>query len=471
MKNYSRKEFLKIASLANIALFTVPLKSLCEPFSPKHSDNVVFYKQTDKQYDDFRKGFNKRIDRFPAIIAVCKNTTGVAEAVKFAIANNWPITVKSGGHCMEGSSVNDGGMVINLSLINKIEWIDGKTANIGPACLLKDLYAEIIPKGKIIPGGSCGTVAMGGLTLGGGYGLLSREFGMTCDSLLEVTMVDGNGNIVNSSTDKDLLWACKGGGNGNFGIVTNMKFKLHKAPVSMQSWRFTAFKTDVKRAKSIFENWFKLTEKLPNDCFSTCLQNEATTYILLTSTNVSTKPIDELIINFSALADKTVHTKPQPLNKAFKNYFGETKPLFFKNASAGLYKSFADVTDCIENVLEMVINSDGMIYQINTVGGNMQHPNFEKTASFANRQFNYFSELQTYWTNDAKGKKLMDEFETIQQLFAKNGVQAQYRNYPDVNFKNWESAYYGNNYENLQKIKSKYDSNNNIRSLQSIKVG
>jgi hypothetical protein len=470
MRNYSRKEFLKIASLANIGLFAAPIKSWCGPLLPKHSDNVLYYGPADNQYDDLRKGFNKRIDKFPSIIAVCKNEYGVAEAVKFAIANKWPITAKSGGHCMEGSSVNDGGMVINLSLMNKIEWLDYKTANVGPACLLKDLYAEIIPKGRIIPGGSCGGVAMGGLTLGGGYGLLSRQFGMTCDSLLEVTMVDGNGNIVNSSNERHLLWACKGGGNGNFGIVTNMKFTLHPAPATMQSWRFSALKTDAARAKSIFENWFKSVESLPHECFSTCLQNESTTYILLTSTNTSTKAIDGLIANFTALTDKTTHTKPQALNKALKTYFGEPKPLFFKNASAGLYKSFADVAVCIENVLDMVINSDGMIYQVNTVGGNMQNPHFERTAAFANRHFNYFSELQTYWTNEIKGNKLMAEFETIQQMFAQNGAIAQYRNYPDVNFKNWETAYYGNNYASLQKIKTKYDADNNIRSLQSIKL-
>lgn len=470
MKNYSRKEFLKIASLANIALFTIPIKSLAEPFSPKNSDNVVYYKKIDKQYEDFRKGFNKRISKFPAIIAVCKNEKGVAEAVKYAIANKLPITVKSGGHCMEGFSVNEGGMVINLSLMNKIEWIEDKTANIGPACLLKDVYAEIIPKGKIIPGGSCGTVAMGGLTLGGGYGLLSRQLGMTCDSLLEVTMVDGNGNIVSSCTDKDLLWACKGGGNGNFGIITNLKFILQKAPTIMQSWRFRFFNMDAPKAKIIFEKWFSLTKNLPNECFSTCLQNEKTTYILLTSTNLSTKLIDAVIKDLSSTASKTTHTKPQPLSKAIKTYFGDPIPQTFKNASAGLYKSFEDINGCLKNVLEMVINSNGMIYQINLVGGNMQNPNFEKTASFANRQFNYFSELQTYWTDEAKGKKLIEEFETIQQMFAKNGTSAQYRNYPDANFKNWERAYYGDNFGALQKIKSRYDANNNICSLQSVRI-
>ncbi len=224
-----RKEFLKLALLANLGLITKPLEGFSEQFG-KYStalsnDNVTYFKKGDVEYELLRKGFNKRIEKFPLIIALCKNTTGVTEAVKYAAQNRLPIAIKSGGHCMEGFSCNDGGMVINLSLLNKIEWIDGNNIKVGPGCTLSNIYDEILPKRKILPGGSCAGVGIGGLTLGGGYGLLGRKFGLTCDSLQEVTMVDGQGNIRSSVNDKDLLWACRGGGNGNFGVITEMKFK------------------------------------------------------------------------------------------------------------------------------------------------------------------------------------------------------------------------------------------------------
>src|SRR6202012_2301429 len=110
----------------------------------------------------------KRLSKFPLVIALCKNTQGVSEAVLYAKQNNLPIAVKSGGHSMEGFSCNNGGMVINLSLLNKVEWVDKETINVGPGCTLSNLYDNILPKGRILPGGSCGSVGIGGLVLGGG---------------------------------------------------------------------------------------------------------------------------------------------------------------------------------------------------------------------------------------------------------------------------------------------------------------
>src|SRR6185369_6404928 len=144
-----------------------------------------------------------------------------------------------------------GGMVINLSLLNKIEWVNNDIIKGGPGCTISYLYDEILPKGKIIPGGSCGSVGIGGLTLGGGYGLLARKYGLTCDSLQEVSMVDAKGEITNTANDKELLWACKGGGNGNFGVITSLTFKLHKAPATLQSFRFRTHNINAARAKQI----------------------------------------------------------------------------------------------------------------------------------------------------------------------------------------------------------------------------
>jgi FAD binding domain/Berberine and berberine like len=393
----------------------------------------------------------------------------VAEALQYAIKNNLPVAVKSGGHSMEGFSCNNGGMVINLSLLNKVEWLNKETIKVGPGCTLANLYANLLPRGKIIPGGSCGNVGIGGLTLGGGYGLLSRKFGLTCDSLQQVTMVDGRGIVRNSNTEKDLLWACRGGGNGSIGVITEMVFGVHKAPAGMQSFRFKAHNTNPAKAKSIFKEWFVLTKNLPVNSFSACLLNGKTVYILLTNTDKDNSGIQNIITAFSALTDKTTHSLYQPLANALKVYYSENKPIAFKNASAGLYRDFTEIEPFLEEVLHKVNASPGMIYQVNTLGGNIINAGFEAASCFAHRSCYYFSELQSYWENDRQAAKRIENFDAVQGIFLANGISTQYCNYPDINFKDWETQYYGKNYRKLQNIKYTYDPFNIIRHEQSIR--
>jgi FAD/FMN-containing dehydrogenase len=471
-KKCDRKEFLKMSLLANVALYVNPFlgnKKIDRLSNLLPDENVIYYQKGDKEYDILRKGFNKRIEKYPAIIALCKNKEGIVEAIKYAKNKNLPVAIKSGGHCMEGFSCNDDGMVINLSLLNNIEWINEEIIKVEPACTLSALYDFTLIKNKIIPGGSCGSVGIGGLTLGGGYGLLSRQFGLTCDSLLEVTMIDGNGIIRNSKDEKDLLWACKGGGNGNFGVVSEMKFKVHQSPASMQSFRFRAFKVNTERAKSILEKWFEVTKDLPDSCFSAFVLNETTVYILVTTTEKVTPKVQKLFNKISLLTDKKTNTIFHPLNEALKIFYGTQHPVKFKNACAGLYKSYDDIKNGIDKILETVISGSNTILQINTLGGQIQNTEAETNSSFAHRAYSYVSELQTYWNNEKEGKQQILKFQTIQQMFNEIGIDAQYCNYPDINFSNYSSLYYGNNYKMLQQIKNKYDPDNLIRYEQSIK--
>jgi FAD/FMN-containing dehydrogenase len=462
-----RKEFLKLAALTNLSLLIKPLQ-LFSANLPTDT-NVTYFKKGDVAYETLRLGFNKRINKFPAAIALCHNTQGVTEAVQYGIANKLPITIKSGGHCMEGFSSNNNGLVINLSELNKISWVDNNTILVGPACTLSNLYDNILPKGKILPGGSCGGVGIGGLTLGGGYGLLARNYGLTCDSLQKVTMVDGQGKIRNSTTEPDLLWACKGGANGNFGAITELKFKLHKAPATLQSHRFKSFKVDGVRAKSIMQKWFTLAATLPVECFSAFILNGKTVYILLTNTGKNSAAVQNFITQLSAVSDKTIKGSAQNIAKALKVFYGIQHPVYFKNASAGLYKNFSDIDKCINAVIEKVLTTPRMIYQVNTLGGNITNPAFEKASSFAHRDCMYFSELQTYWEDEKQAPKLMQRFEEVQQIFNANGVTAQYKNYPDINFKNYDNLYYGKNFNKLQQLKTLYDPNNVFSYEQSIK--
>lgn len=429
--------------------------------------NVIYLKRGDEDYEKLRIGFNKRINKFPAVIALCKNTDGVVDAIAEAKKNNFPVAIKSGGHCLEGFSSNDGGMVINLSLLNKIEWGENKNeVTIGPACKVRELYDELLPNGKIIPAGSCAGVGIGGLTLGGGYGIFSRRYGLTCDSLMEVTMVDGNGKVISSRNDNDLLWACRGGGSGNFGVVTEMKFKTHEAPPTVQSHWFKISKIEIARAEKIFELWFQQTAFLPATCFSGLVLNGKTLQIFLVNTAEENVDVKNFIETFSKEMDKTTLGKKRPIIDAVKNYYGTQTPVYLRNSSVGLYNGFDDVKNFIAQVFEKVGNTPGMIYAVNTLGGKIKEG---EDSAYAHRSFNYISELQTYWGKPEQEDFLKKRFEEVQQIFADNNIVSEYRNYPSLNFKNWEEGYYGKNYQQLQQLKNKYDPDNLFRYEQSVR--
>jgi hypothetical protein len=460
----SRKKFLQQFIVAAAAIGFKPLQIFA---NANTINNVTYFAKGEIQYETLRKGFNKRIEKYPAIIALCNNEAGVSEAILYAKKSNLKVTIKSGGHCMEGFSCLQDGMVINLSLLNTIE-LDKNTVTVGPAVQLKQLYEILLPKGKYVPGGSCQTVAIGGLTLGGGYGILSRVYGLTCDSLLQATMVDGNGVVHKTIVGEQLMWALKGGGNGNFGVVTQMKFTAHKAPSNLLSLKFRCQTKSIEKAKEICKDWFTYSKTLPNTCFSAFIYNGKTTYILLTNIGKATPTVDAFIQHFKASATKFTQGKTLPLATALKAYYAEASPITFKNASSGLYKDFNDIEAAIDKVFALVQQSPGILYQVNTLGGAIQNKTYAKNAAFPHRDCFYFSELQAYWDNPSQtGKKLL-QFEAIQKEFAAVGVNAQYRNYPDINFTNWKQMYYGANLGVLEEIKKQYDPNNIFGGVQTL---
>ncbi|MDB5227778.1 MAG: hypothetical protein JWN78_1971 [Bacteroidota bacterium] len=484
MNYVTRKDFLRWSVMGSVGLYlnschTKPTKEniqsenvIINDTSQRSTDlspDVTFYKRSDPEYEKLRTGFNKRIQKFPLIIAQCKSSQDISVAVKYAQKNNLAVSVKSGGHCFEGFSSNNDGLVIDLSLMNTIESIDEHTVKVGPGCTLAQLNDHLLPQNKIIPAGSCGGVGIGGLTLGGGYGLFSRKYGLTCDSLLDITFIDGNGNILTGSQEKDLLWACRGGENGNFGIVSEMIFKTYDTPAAFRSHRFKSHKADAAHVEKMLEKWFEVTAELPLSCFSAFVLNNKTVYILLTDFEHHEETVEAFKTSLGPLTDTIQIGKPQPLEQALKVFRGKSAPLFFKNSSAGLYENYETIRPFIKEVISKVIETPGMIYQINTLGGNIQQPEFEKTSAYPHRALPYLSELQTYWEVASRSKYYETKFEEVQSIFKANNITAQYRNYPDIQFNDWEKSYYGKSYERLQQIKTKYDPHNIFRYEQSVR--
>jgi FAD/FMN-containing dehydrogenase len=184
-------------------------------------------------YDEARRVFNGMIDRRPRLIVRCANVADVISAVNFAREQGLALSVRGGGHNVAGSSMNDDGVVIDLSRMRDVR-VDPvhRTARVGGGATWADLDHASHVFGLATPGGQVSSTGVGGLTLGGGIGHLSRKYGLASDNLLSVDVVLADGSFVTASANEhpDLFWAMRGAG-GNFGVVTSFEFRLH--PVSM----------------------------------------------------------------------------------------------------------------------------------------------------------------------------------------------------------------------------------------------
>ena len=180
-------------------------------------------------YDEVRKIWNAMIDRRPGLIVRCTGTADVQHAVRFARQHQFLLSVRGGGHNIAGLALAEGGLLIDLSLMRGVSVdVKGKTARAQGGCTLGDVDRETQVHGLAAVLGFVSATGIGGLTVGGGFGYLTRRFGYTCDNLVSMEVVTADGKVQRAAADEnpDLFWALRGGG-GNFGIVTSFEYKLY----------------------------------------------------------------------------------------------------------------------------------------------------------------------------------------------------------------------------------------------------
>jgi FAD/FMN-containing dehydrogenase len=186
--------------------------------------------QGSPDYDNARTIWNAMIDRRPAAIARCADANDVVSAVRYAAERQQLLAIRGGGHNIAGNAVCDGGLMIDLSRMNTVSVNpQDRTARAGGGATLGDFDRETQKFGLVTPLGINSTTGVAGLTLGGGFGWLSRNLGLTIDNLLSADIVTADGRILRASAEEndDLFWAIRGGG-GNFGVVTSFEFRLHE---------------------------------------------------------------------------------------------------------------------------------------------------------------------------------------------------------------------------------------------------
>ncbi len=423
----------------------------------------------DPSYEDARMDYNTRYSKYPRVIVFCQRVLDVINAVKWARETHTPIRVRCGRHSYEAFSIVNKGIVIDVSEMNKVLLEKSKgIASIQAGATLLPLYKVLWHKGVTIPGGTCPTVGISGLTLGGGFGMLTRKMGLLCDNLLAIQMVNAKGQIVyaDQRVNSDLLWASRGGGGGNFGIVTSFVFKVH--PVSnVAVYTITWDWSDAKEVIKVWQDWAPFVDERLTSILELGTKKDGR----ISSSGEFLGQEDQLQYLLRPLINAgkpiQINVKTIPYIEAVLKFDGGSGPHKFKNTGAFVYQCLSD--EAISTLLyymEISPNKDNSV-QFQSLGGAVSKVPPAGTAYF-HREAGYIMQYITHWEADTEECPNISWVETLRQSMLRY-VDGTYVNWPDIFIKDWPCAYYGTNYPELMRIKRKYDPENIFHFEQSIR--
>jgi len=436
----------------------------------------------DPQYESARRVYNGMIDKHPGLIARCVDVADVMAAVNAARENRLALAIRGGGHNGPGLGTCDGGLVIDLGRMKSVR-VDpaASSVRVEGGCVWADVDHATQPFGLAVPCGMISTTGVGGLTLGGGVGYLTRKYGLTIDSLLGVDMVLADGRFVSASANEnaDLFWAVRGGG-GNFGVVTSFLFKAH--PVSTvyggpimwpldETHEVISFWRDlITTAPEDLNGWFGFVTVPPVAMFPQEYHNQLMCAVCwcYTGDPAAAEGIFKPIRTFRKPAMDFAGTIPMPvLNSMFDAFYPPGLQWYWKSdffetlpdQAVNLHKKHGSQMPTPQSTMH--------IYPVNGAAHRAGRTDTSWTFRSAN-----FSEVVVAVAPDAKDNERMirwaKDYWAALHPYSAGGA---YLNMVMDEGEDQVRAAYGENYARLARIKARYDPQNLFSINQNIKPG
>lgn len=437
--------------------------------------------RADPGFDEARQVWNAMIDRRPAVIVRCAGVADVRRAVDFARDNGLLLAVRGGAHNIAGSAVCDDGLMIDLSPMKSVR-IDpaARRAFVEPGATLADFDHEAQAFGLATPLGINSTTGVAGLTLGGGFGWLSRRYGMTVDNLVSADVITADGELVHATADshEDLFWAIRGGG-GNFGVVTMFEFQLH--PVGPQVFGGLVV-LPLEQAKDALKKYRAAMDAMPDELAVWAVLRLAPPLPFLPQ-DVHGKPV----IAFASCYTGALDDGPGALDvvRGFGTPYGEHlgpmpyamwqqafDPLLTPGAR-NYWKSH-NLAELPDGLLDVLIDAIGKLPSpqceifFGQIGGETTRVAAEATA-YPSRDAKYVMNVHGRWTEPGEDDRCIAWARGFFEAATPFALGSVYVNFLTQEETERIGAAYGPNYDRLVAVKTRYDPHNLFRHNQNIK--
>jgi FAD/FMN-containing dehydrogenase len=434
-------------------------------------------------YDEARAIWNGMIDRRPALIARCESAADVIEAVRFAARHHLLLAVRGGGHNIAGSAVCDHGMMIDVSPMKSVRIDpDRRVAWVEPGVTLGEFDHDAQLFGLATPLGINSTTGVAGLTLGGGFGWLSRAYGLTIDNLLSVEIVTADGALLRASDREhpDLFWAVRGGG-GNFGIVTAFEFRLHAVgpevmaglvihPFDDAMAVLRDYRDAVARAPDELTCWVVLRQApplpfLPEEWHGKLVVVLAMMYAGdVAKGEEAMRPIRAI---GSPIADAVGPHGYRQWNAAFDPLLGKGARNYWKSHDLPALPD-----DALRVLVDAVreVPTFGCEIFLGHLGGAAARIPGEATA-YAHRDAEFVMNAHARWDDPADDERCIAWARALFTALAPHATGGVYVNFMTADETERIAAAYGGNYARLQRLKARYDPENLFRMNQNVAPG
>lgn len=417
------------------------------------------------EYGKARQEWNRSVQKFPLIIVYCYTKYDVSNAIIWARKKQVDIRIRSGGHHYEGYSVGNNVIVIDISKMDRLEFTPKKqTLKIQGGTRNEQVYDFISSKGYPFPGGTCPTVGVSGYTLGGGWGYSCRNFGLGCDSLIEIELVDYKGRLIvaNKKCHSNLFWACRGGGGGNFGVIVSMTFKIPPKVDKITLIEVYWPKASPEIQRAFLQKWQKWLVDLDyRITLGVSLYNSANEGLAIYGRGIfygTPEEARDILQSLVCIEGGTTNLEYIGFLDAMKKIEASyPKSEQFKSTGRFVHRYYNDQE--IENIIHLIQDRPrGSIFaaiSLYALGGKVNEINKNDTAFFY-RDAHYILGIQSIWEEPIFKK---DNVKWVEQRFSyiKTITNGSFINFPYSELKDYMCAYYGENSERLKEINKEYD--------------